>query len=139
MVRSGLQNISSTFFPYSDQFSRNDVMVDGSSVMDAGSSNTVVGIVVNQPGTVIPVESSVVEDALHQTIQEDGQTQITNLTLGVVNAPTVSDNQRDNAISVRLTGTQPSKVRFVFTKIDENHITEMYLIWENHWVMISVD
>ena len=100
-------------------------MVDGSSVMDAGSSNTVVGIVVNQPGTVTPVESSVVGDALHQTIQEDGQTQITNLTLGVVNAPTVSDNQRDNAISVRLTGTQPSKVRFVFTKIDENHITQM--------------
>ena len=125
MVRSGLQNIPSKFFPYSDQFSQNDVMVDGSSVMDAGSSNTVVGIVVNQPGTVTPVESSVVEDALHQTIQEDGQTQITNLTLGVVNAPTVSDNQRDNAISVRLTGTQPSKVRFVFTKIDENHITQM--------------
>jgi hypothetical protein len=97
-------------------------MVDGSSVMDAGSSNTVVGIVVNQPGTVTPVESSVVGDALHQTLQEDGQTQISNLTLGVVNAPTVSDNQRDNAISVGLTGTQPSEVRFVFTKIDENHI-----------------
>ena len=75
-------------------------------------NNTVLGVVVNQPGTVTPVESSVVGDALHQTIQEDGQTQITNLTLGVVNAPTVSDNQRDNAISVRLTGTQPSEVRF---------------------------
>ncbi|CAB3993946.1 Hypothetical predicted protein [Paramuricea clavata] len=92
----------------SDQFSQNDVIVDGSSVMDAGT-NTVVGVVVNQPGTVTPVESSVVEDALHQTIQEDGQTQITNLTLAVVNAPTVSNNQRDNAISVRLTGIQPSE------------------------------
>jgi hypothetical protein len=125
VARSDLQNISPNIFLFSDQFSQIDVMVDGSSVMDAGRSNTVVGIVVNQPGTVTPVESSVVEDALHQTIQEDGQTQITNLTIGVVNAPTVSDNQRDNAISVRLTGTQPSKVRFVFTKIDENHITQM--------------
>jgi hypothetical protein len=74
--------------------------------------NTVLGVVVNQPGTVTPVESSVVGDALHQTIQEDSRTEISNLTLGVVNVPTVSDNQRDNAISVRLTGTQPSEVRF---------------------------
>jgi hypothetical protein len=78
-------------------------------------SNTVVGVVVNKPGTGTPVERSVVEDALHHAIQEDGQTQITNLTLAVVNVPTVSDNQRDNAISVRLIGTQPSEVRFVFT------------------------
>jgi hypothetical protein len=93
--------------------------------MDAGS-NTVLGVVVNQPGTDTPVESNVVEDALHQTIQEDGQTQISNLTLGVVNAPTVSDNQRDKAISIRLTGTQSSEVRFVFTskrKINGHHAT----------------
>ncbi|CAB4029120.1 Hypothetical predicted protein, partial [Paramuricea clavata] len=76
--------------------------------MDVGD-NTVLGVVVSKPGTDTPVEGNVVEDALHQTIQEDGQTQISNLTLGVVNVPTVSDNQRDNAISVRLTGIQPSE------------------------------
>ncbi|CAB4003023.1 Hypothetical predicted protein, partial [Paramuricea clavata] len=91
-----------------DQFSQNDVIVDGSSVMDVGD-NTVLGVVVSQPGTDTPVEGNVVEDALHQTIQEDGQTQISNITLGVVNVPTVSGNQRDNAISVRLTGIQPSE------------------------------
>ncbi|CAB3980486.1 Hypothetical predicted protein [Paramuricea clavata] len=76
--------------------------------MDAGD-NTVLGVVVSQPGTDTPVEGNVVKDALHQTIQEDGQTQISNLTLGIVNVPTVSDNQRDNAISVRLTGSQRSE------------------------------
>jgi hypothetical protein len=103
--------ITYDFFPFSVQFSQNDVLVDGSSVIDSGD-NTVLGVVVNQPGTDTPVEGNVVEDALHQTIQEDGQTQISNLTLGVVNVPRVSDNQRDNAISLRLTGTRPSEVRF---------------------------
>jgi hypothetical protein len=67
VARSGLQNISPKIFLFSDQFSQTDVLVDGSSVMDAGS-NTVLRVVVNQPGTVTPIESNVVEDALHQTI-----------------------------------------------------------------------
>jgi hypothetical protein len=101
------------FLLYSNEFSENDVIADSSSVVGAGN-DTVMSVVVNEPGTSTPVKNNIVEDALINTIQEDPNSEISNLTLGVVNVPTVSDEQSNNAISVRLTGTQASEVRFVY-------------------------
>ena len=100
-------------FYRNQKFSENDVVVDA-NVTESGN-NTVVGVVVNKPGTTTPVQDDVVEDALHQTLQEDGQSDISSLTLGVVNTPTVSETQQNNAASVRLTNINASQVGIVFT------------------------
>ncbi|XP_028408014.1 uncharacterized protein LOC114530617 [Dendronephthya gigantea] len=89
------------------QFSETDVIVDA-NVTESGN-NTVVGAVVNEPGTTTPVKTDVVEDALHQTLQENGESDISSLTIGVVNTPTVSETQENNAASVRLTNTNASQ------------------------------
>ena len=78
--------------------------------MDVGS-NTVLGVVVNEPGTNKPLQNSIVEDGLDKTIEENAQSEISSLTLGVVNVPTVSQEQRDDAVNISLTGFQASSVR----------------------------
>ena len=72
--------------------------------------NTIVNIIVNEPGENNPVPSNIVEDALHQTIQEDSATAITNLQLSIVNAPMVSDTERENALRVRLHNARADEV-----------------------------
>ena len=79
--------------------------------MDAGN-NTEMGVVVNEPGSSTPLQRDIVQEGLEQTIQEDAQSEISSLTLGIANAPTVSEEQRDDAISVRLTNSQASEVRY---------------------------
>ena len=77
-----------------------------------------VGVVVNKPGTNSPVQDDIVEDALHQTLQEDGQSDISSLTLGVVNTPTVSETQQNNAARVTLINTNASQVlRELFSSV----------------------
>ena len=68
--------------------------------------NTIVNIIVNEPGQNNPVPSNIVEDALHQTIQEDSST----LQLAIVNAPMVSDAERENALRVRLHNARADEV-----------------------------
>ena len=92
----------------SDEFSENDVIVNN-SVMAVGG-NTVLSIVVNEPGEDNPVPKNIVQDAMYQSIQEDATTKITGLRLALVNEPEVSNVQRANAINVSLTNTQGSEV-----------------------------
>lgn len=75
-------------------------------------NSTVVGVVVNKPGQNISVENDIVEEALIQTIQEDPHSTISGLALAVVNTSTVSDDQLDETVSVRLLDTNTSEVRF---------------------------
>ena len=80
----------------------------------AVGENTVVNVVVNQPGEQNPVPANIVEDGLYRSIQLDQLTTITNIHLAV-NAPMVSNTQRNYAISIRLNNIQATEVRvFLF-------------------------
>ena len=102
-------NYPTSIFYSDNKFKDTDVIVDSDSVMGEGQ-NTIVNIIVNEPGENNPVPSNIVEDALHQTIQEDSATAITNLQLSIVNAPMVSDTERENALRVRLHNARADEV-----------------------------
>ena len=102
-------NPTSIFLCSDNEFKDTDVIVDSDSVMGQGQ-NTIVNIIVNEPGENNPVPSNIVEDALHQTIQEDSSTAITNLQLAIVNAPMFSDAERENALRVRLHNARADEV-----------------------------
>ena len=72
--------------------------------------NTVVIIVVNEPGKITPVSANVVTDALHQIFQDDNRTAITNLQLAIFNTPSISNSDRQNALRVRLFNIQARQV-----------------------------
>ena len=81
-----------------DQFTTDDVQVIQNSITTAGD-NTQLNISVTQPGSSNPVSVNVVEDAFRQPFQSN----ITNLTLGITNIPTLpTANEKNNAIEVRL-------------------------------------
>ena len=67
-------------------------------------------VVVNEPGTIFPVQSNIVQAGLHQAFQENSQSEISSLKLGVTNAPTVSQTQHKKSVDVRLTDTNASQV-----------------------------
>ena len=67
-------------------------------------------VVVNERGENNAVPKNIVEDALYETLQENNRTAITNLQLAIVNAPTISDIERENALRVRLHDTQADEV-----------------------------
>ena len=90
------------------KFTQNDVLTDTGNITGVGNS-TVVGVVVMKPGQNTSVEGDVVAEALEKTIQST----ISGLALALVNTPTVSDNQLDKIVRVRLPGTNTSEVRFV--------------------------
>ena len=93
----------------SDDFIEDDVIVVPDSIV-AVENNTVVDVVVNVPGDVVPVSAMIVENALYRSIQEDNATTITNINLAIVNVPQVSINQRDNSITVRLQNSFANEV-----------------------------
>jgi hypothetical protein len=95
--------------PRSDDFVEDDVIVVPDSIV-AVENNTVVDVVVNVPGDVVPVSAMIVENALYRSIQEDNATTITNINLAIVNVPQVSINQRDNSITVRLQNSFANEV-----------------------------
>ena len=73
-------------------------------------------VVVNEPGENNAVLKNIVEDALYQTLQDDNRTTITNLQLAIVNAPVISDIERENALRVRLHDTQADEVSMTLIK-----------------------
>ena len=77
--------------------------------MGAGQ-NTKIYVVVNEPGENNAVPKNIVEDALYETLQEDNRTAITNLPLAIVNTPTISNTERENALRVRLHSTLANEV-----------------------------
>ena len=83
--------------------------------MGAGR-NTMLYVVVNEPGENNAVLKNIVEDALYQTLQDDNRTTITNLQLAIVNAPVISDIERENALRVRLHDTQADEVSMTLIK-----------------------
>ena len=99
------------YFPFysNNQFTDTDVIVQPDSRTEAGP-NTVVRIIVNEPGQNNAVADSIVEDALYQTLQVDNKTVLTNLTLAIVNAPAVSVAEQENALSVLLPNTAVNEV-----------------------------
>ena len=96
-------------FYSNNKFTDTDVIVQSDSLMEAGP-NTVVNVIVNEPGQNNAVPGNVVEDALHRTIQEDNSTVLTNLTLAIANRPNVSVAERENALSVILPNTTVNEV-----------------------------
>ena len=96
-------------FYSNNQFTDTDVIVQSDSLMEA-ELNTMVNVIVNQPGQNKAIPRNVVEDALHQTIQEDNSTVLTNLALVIVNTPIVSVAERENALSVILPNTMVNEV-----------------------------
>ena len=92
-----------------DEFQDTDIIVDPESVIGAGH-NTKIYVVVKEPGERNAVPKNIVEDALYETLQEDNRTAITNLQLAIVNAPTISNTERENALRVRLHNTQANEV-----------------------------
>ena len=96
-------------FYSNNQFTDTDVIVQPDSLREAGR-NTVVNIIVNEPGQNNAVADNIVEDALYQTLQEDNKTVLTNLTLAIVNAPIVSVAEQENALSVLLPNTAVNEV-----------------------------
>ncbi len=89
------------------------MIVATDSVMTAGN-DTMVSVVVTEPGDDKPISADIVKDGLFQSIQDDQLSAISNLHLSLVNVPVVSETQRDNAISVRLQNTGASEVSFLF-------------------------
>lgn len=77
-------------------------------VIQAGENTQLCVIIKLRNNNAVP--KRIVEEALHQTIQEDNTTAITNLQLAIVNAPTISDTERENALRVRLLNTQGNEV-----------------------------
>ena len=83
--------------------------------MGAGQ-DTVISVVINEPGKNNAVSKIIVEDALYQTIQENNRTTITNLQLAIVNVLTISETERENSLRVRLHDTQAADVSTSLTK-----------------------
>lgn len=81
------------------------------------AQNTVVKIVVNEPGENNAVSANVVTDALHQAFQDDNTTAITNLQLAIFNTPNISNSDRENALRVRLFNTQASQVSITLLRL----------------------
>ena len=96
-------------FYSNNQFTYADVIVQSDSLTEAGP-NTVVNIIVNEPGQNNAVPDNIVEDALYQTLKEDNKTVLTILTLAIVNAPNVSVVELENALSVLLPNTTVNEV-----------------------------
>ena len=71
-------------------------------------------MVVNEPGTRIPVTADIVEDGLYHSLQDHNATIIRNLSIAVVNVSAVSMSQMENSLSVRLENIVASEVRTVF-------------------------
>ena len=99
------------YFPFysNNQFTYADVIVQPDSLTEAGP-NTVVNIIVNEPGQNNAVPDNIVGDALYQTLKEDNKTVLTNLTLTIVNTPIVSVAEQENALSVLLLNTAVNEV-----------------------------
>ena len=85
------------------------MIIQPDSLTEAGP-NTVVNIIVNEPGQNNAVPDNIVEDALYQTLQVDNKTVLTNLTLAIVNAPIVSVAGQENALRVILPNTAVNEV-----------------------------
>ena len=96
-------------FYSNNQFTYADVIVQPDSLTEAGP-NTVVNIIVNEPGQNNAVPDNIVENALYQTLKEDNKTVLTILTLAIVNAPNVSVAELENALSVLLPNTTVNEV-----------------------------
>ena len=92
-----------------DEFQDNDIIIDPESLIGAGQ-NTKIYVVVNKPGERNAVPKNIVEFALYETLQENNRTAITNLQLAIVNAPAISNTERENALRVRLHDTQADEV-----------------------------
>ena len=100
---------------------------------------TMLNVVVNEPGQSTPVSGDIVEEALYQSLQDDSTTTVTNLRLAVVNTPTVSNTQRENAITVQLKNTVANEVRFLFIfspKPSRNSFPKSLQISRNIWLII---
>ena len=99
------------YFPFysNNQFTYADVIVQPDSLTEAGP-NTVVNIIVNEPGQNNAVPYNIVEDALYQTLQLDNKTVLTNLTLAIVNAHIVFVAEQENALRVILPNTAVNEV-----------------------------
>lgn len=100
---------------------------------------TMLNVVVNEPGQSTPVSGDIVEEALYQSLQDDSTTTVTNLRLAVVNTPTVSNTQRENAITVQLKNTVANEVRFLFIfspKPSRNSFPKSLQISRNVWLII---
>ena len=104
-----LQKPKTSFRCSNNEFKDSDIIVDPDYVVNEGQ-NTVVKIVVNQPGKNTPVSANVVTDALHKIFQDDNRTAITNLQLAIFNTPNISNSDRENALRVRLFNIQASQV-----------------------------
>jgi hypothetical protein len=77
----------------------------------AAGNDTVINVVVNEPGENNPVPANIVEEAMRESIETDNTSLITGLQLALGNTPeVVTTNQRSNAVSVRLPNTQASEV-----------------------------
>ena len=100
------------YFPFysNNQFTYADVIVQPDSLTEAGP-NTVVNMIIKEPGQNNAVSDNIVEDALYQTLQLDNKTVLTNLTLqAIVNAPIVSVAEQENALRVILPNTAVNEV-----------------------------
>ena len=76
----------------------------------AAGEDTMFNVVVNEPGGSTPINATITEDALYQSIQDDNTTDGTNLQLALVNVPEVLDTERANALRVRLFNIQANEV-----------------------------
>ena len=76
----------------------------------AAGEDTMFNVVVNEPGGNTPINATIIEDALYQSIQDDNTTDGTNLQLALVNVPEVLDTERENALRVRLFNIQANEV-----------------------------
>ena len=83
----------------------------------AAGENTVFNITVTEPGENTPIAANIVEDALYQSIQDNGITDETGLQLAIVNTPIISPTERKNALRVRLHDTLTTEVSILFLYI----------------------
>ena len=83
----------------------------------ADGGNTAFNITVTEPGQNTPIAANIVEDALYQSIQDNGRTDETGLQLGIVNTPIISPTERENALRVRLRDTLTTEVSILFLYI----------------------
>ena len=121
-------------------YNENDVIIITGSLTQI-YDDTEVDVVVNEPGTSIPVSADIVEDGLYHSLQDHNATIIRNLSLAVVNVSVVSMSQIANSLSVRLENIVASEVRIVFipTKFFILHVLlSGYRLGRNEFIELNV-
>ena len=119
------------------QFTKDDVHVIQSSVTASGN-NTKLSVSVTQPGSTKPVSSTVVQDALQLSFQQNGKSEGSSLSLGLTNTPMPTTTETRNSIEVVLTNFNVNQVKCTWGEY--KHYNNMFIcLWKcPRWLLMFI-